>query len=274
MFLDVPPGVDPRPYLRDVATRAHPEHLGVGVGPRLVHALGAAIPGLRDLPSPAGPAGPMPSTPTNLLLWVAGDDPGVAFHRMREALRPLEARRATDSVLAFRHRTGHDLSGFEDGTENPTGEKAVATALLSGFGPGIDGSSIAAVQRWVHDFEVLNALSDSALSAIVGRDRVTNEELPQAPASAHVKRVTQEDFDPPAFLLRRSMPWVTETEAGLLFIAYARSLDPFEALLRRMVGLDDGVIDGLFQFTKPRTGASFWCPPLHEGRLDLRALGI
>ena len=36
--------------------------------------------------------------------------------------------------------------------------------------------------------------------------------------------------------------------------------------------LDDGVIDGLFRFTQPVSGAYYWCPPVHDGRLDLRAL--
>ena len=57
-------------------------------------------------------------------------------------------------------------------------------------------------------------------------------------------------------------------------MAFAASLDPFDAILRRMVGLDDGVVDALFRFTRPVTGATFWCPPLRDGRLDLRALRV
>ena len=41
-----------------------------------------------------------------------------------------------------------------------------------------------------------------------------------------------------------------------------------------MTGVEDGVSDALFRFTRPVTGAYFWCPPLLGGRLDLRALGI
>lgn len=46
------------------------------------------------------------------------------------------------------------------------------------------------------------------------------------------------------------------------------------ALLRRMVGVEDGIGDALFSFTRPISGAYFWCPPLREGKLDLRALGL
>lgn len=50
--------------------------------------------------------------------------------------------------------------------------------------------------------------------------------------------------------------------------------DAFDAQLRRMVGLEDGISDALFRFTRPVTGSDFWCPPIADGRLDLRALGV
>jgi putative iron-dependent peroxidase len=40
-----------------------------------------------------------------------------------------------------------------------------------------------------------------------------------------------------------------------------------------MVGAEDGIVDALFRFTKPVTGAYFWCPPVQRGRLDFRAIG-
>lgn len=30
----------------------------------------------------------------------------------------------------------------------------------------------------------------------------------------------------------------------------------------------------LFRFTRPVTSAYFWCPPIENGRLDLRVLGL
>jgi putative iron-dependent peroxidase len=41
-----------------------------------------------------------------------------------------------------------------------------------------------------------------------------------------------------------------------------------------MVGAEDGIADALFKFTTPVTGSYFWCPPVKNGRLDLRALGM
>jgi putative iron-dependent peroxidase len=44
--------------------------------------------------------------------------------------------------------------------------------------------------------------------------------------------------------------------------------------MRRMLGLEDGLVDALFGFSRPLTGAHFWCPPVREGRLDLRHLDL
>lgn len=70
------------------------------------------------------------------------------------------------------------------------------------------------------------------------------------------------------------MPWADGARAGLVFVAFGKSLDAFEAQLRRMVGAEDGVVDALFKFTRPISGSYFWCPPMRNGRLDLRALGL
>lgn len=68
------------------------------------------------------------------------------------------------------------------------------------------------------------------------------------------------------------MPWADATRAGLVFTGFGHSLDAFEALLRRMTGAEDGITDALFGFTRPVTGAYFWCPPVRQGRLDLSAI--
>ncbi|RBJ65700.1 peroxidase, partial [Pseudomonas sp. MWU12-2534b] len=60
--------------------------------------------------------------------------------------------------------------------------------------------------------------------------------------------------------------------AGLMFLAFGHSFEAFEAQLRRMSGLDDGIVDGLYRFSRPITGGYYWCPPLREGRLDLSVL--
>jgi putative iron-dependent peroxidase len=63
-----------------------------------------------------------------------------------------------------------------------------------------------------------------------------------------------------------------------MFVAFGKSFDAFEAQMRRMAGLDDGIVDALFQISRPVTGAYFWCPPVRQDatgtRLDLRQVGL
>ncbi|MCF8178401.1 MAG: Dyp-type peroxidase, partial [Sulfuritalea sp.] len=119
-----------------------------------------------------------------------------------------------------------------------------------------------------------DAMSGEEQDNAIGRRRSDNEELDDAPPSAHVKRTAQESFNPEAFVLRRSMSWTDGNAAGLVFVAFGKSFAAFEAQLKRMVGAEDGVTDALFRFTRPVTGAYFWCPPMKNGRLDLSSLGL
>ena len=131
------------------------------------------------------------------------------------------------------------------------------------------GASFAAIQQWQHDLDGFAALPAQERDHIIGRRHGDNEELDDAPESAHTKRTAQESFTPEAFVVRRSMPWAENGQAGLMFLAFGHSFDAFEAQLRRMSGLEDGIVDGLYRISKPLTGGYYWCPPLKDGRLDL-----
>jgi putative iron-dependent peroxidase len=252
----------------------------LGLGPMSVGALGTAVPGLREMPDLSGPAVTVPRTPAALWCWLRGEDRGDLVHLARHMEKAAAlALSLTQVVETFRHGRGpnghgRDLTGYEDGTENPEGDAAMTAALVQGQGAGLDGASFVALQQWRHDFDAFDALGAQGQDLAIGRRRSDSEELDTAPASAHVKRTAQEDFEPEAFVLRRSMPWAQGREAGLMFVAFGRSFDAFEAQMRRMAGIDDGIVDALFQFSRPVSGAYFWCPPLRDGRLDLRRLGL
>jgi len=269
------PGSDPRGALSSLLEMIDGERVVAGIGMPVVLSLKAKVEGLRTFPSQSGPGVSVPATPSALWCWLRGDDRGDILHAGRRIARAASAAFALDKAIdAFQYGTGLDLTGYEDGTENPRGEKAVEVAVVGGSGPGIDGSSFVAVQQWVHDLDRFDAMGGAKQDESIGRRRSDNEELGDAPASAHVKRTAQESFEPAAFILRRSMPWADGEAEGLVFVAFGRSLDPFEALLRRMTGAEDGVTDALFRFTRPVTGSYYWCPPVAKSRLDLRAIGI
>ncbi len=272
LFLSRESGIKPAAARKAIALLARAlagkPHV-IGFSATLAKALGRQIPGLRDFVRFPDARVDLPVTQSDVWIWLRGNDAGELFHETRLLLGAVAGLLKLDELVpAFRFRSGHDLSGYEDGTENPKGAQARRWAIAP------DGASFVAVQRWEHRFERFDAMSPKARNEAVGRDLASNEELPDAPDTAHVKRTAQESFDPQAFVLRRSMPWTEGARAGLMFVAFGRSFDAFEAQLERMSGAADGRIDGLFGFTRPLGGGYYWCPPLAaDGRPDVSALG-
>lgn len=261
--------------LHALAEQVDGEKTLLAIGESLTRALATSVPGLKTFPAQSGLAIEVPSTPAALCCWLRGDDRGELFHRSGQIADLLSPGfELMDVQDTFQYDANRDLSGYEDGTENPEGEEAIAAAIVQGQGEGMDGSSFLAIQQWLHDFEQLQAMSETERDDVIGRHVADNEEFDEAPESAHVKRAAQESFEPEAFMLRRSMPWADGMDAGLMFVAFGKSFAAYEAVLNRMLGHEDGISDALFTFTRPVTGAYFWCPPMRNGRLDLRAIGL
>ncbi len=268
-------GVRPQAALRALAAIADGESCVVGLGAVLLFALQKRIEGLRPFPHHKGEGVDVPSTPAALWCWLRGEDRGEIVLHAREIEKILAPAFETTGVIdAFKYGRGLDLTGYEDGTENPRGKKAAEAAIVRDKRAGFGGASFVAVQQWVHDLDRFGAMPRKDQDNTIGRRRSDNQEIAAAPLSAHVKRTAQESFSPEAFVLRRSMPWADATRAGLVFVAFGKSLDAFDAQLKRMVGADDGMVDALFTFTRPVTGVYFWCPPVKNGRLDFRAIGL
>lgn len=261
--------------LRDLAPLVDGERVVVGFGQPLAAALKADIAGLKPFPQLTAPGLAIASAPEAVWVWLRGDERGDILHRSRRITRALAPAFTLDDCRdAFKYDGGRDLSGYEDGTENPVEEAAVEAALVGSDQPALTGSSFVAVQRWQHNFDAFDAMSEHAQNHTIGRRRSDNEELDDAPESAHVKRTAQESFSPEAFVLRRSMPWADGNTGGLIFVAFGRSFAAFEAQLKRMTGGEDGTVDALFSFTQPLTGGYYWCPAMKDGKLDLSPLGL
>jgi putative iron-dependent peroxidase len=275
LVFDLDPGADPAPGLRAIAEEPAAGGCVIGIGEPLCRALRGNVAGLRGFPALSGVGVAFPSTQGALWVYLLGAERGEVLDRAMAIQRKLgDGWRLLEEVDAFRYRGGRDLTGYEDGTENPKGDAAVEAAVIADGAPGVKGGSFVAVQRYVHDLARFNGFDVDARDAIIGRHHDTNEEISDAVATAHVKRSAQESFDPPAFMLRRSMPWGDVREHGLYFVAYVEALDRFERVLRRMAGLDDGEVDGLLRITRAISGGYYFCPPLAGKTLDLRALGL
>jgi porphyrinogen peroxidase len=264
--------------LKQLLQAADGQRIVVGLSADLCKTLGLKAPReLRAFKTPAGSKLKLPETHIDLLVWLRAtpaQDRGdlLAISRKVKALLG-EAFVLAEAVEAFQHLSknstkSRDLTGFEDGTENPKGQKA------RDFGFALDGSSFLALQKWQHKWDNIAKMSPTEQNQAIGRNKQTNAELETAPPSAHIKRTTQEDFTlsdgTEGFNLRRSMPWSDGVNSGLMFAAFGKSFEAFELQLARMAGADDGITDAVFQMSKPITGSYFWCPPAVAGEITYK----
>ncbi len=262
--------------LTRLAARVDGQGVVMGIGVKLAMALGKNIPSLENMPHYQQGHLDLPANQHDLFLWLRADDDSASIGELAHralALDELLLKNFTQKEHkdAFKY-SGRDLTGYEDGTENPEGDKAIEAAFVTHGPAGIVGSSYVAFQPWLHDIAVFKKHSQQQQDDIIGRRLSDNEEFAEAPASAHVKRAAQESFSPEAFMLRRSMPWVSGPNNGLVFVAFGKDFTAYDAIMRRMIGADDGLVDGLFSFSQPQGGGFYWCPPVVAGQIDLQAL--
>lgn len=176
-----------------------------------------------------------------------------------------DAAEVLDEVHGFRYLDRRDLTGFIDGTENPTGRDRAAAALIGAEDPDFAGGSYVFTQRYVHNLKKWAALHTTDQERVIGRRKRDSKELSvkSKPPTAHISRVTIEEAGTELKIVRHSFPYGTVSEAGLFFIAYCRNLDIPERMLRRMMGTaEDGLHDKLMEFSTAVSGATFFAPSL------------
>lgn len=204
-----------------------------------------------------------PATPADLFLHIHSPRHDANMMLVREFVRNLAGHAAVvEEVMGFKHLGGRDLTGFVDGTENPTGDERSEVALVADDSR-FAGGSFVSIQRYVHNLPRWDALPVPEQEQVVGRTKDDDEELDDdvKPASAHIARVVIEEDGEELEVLRHSLPYGSTAENGLYFVAYCSTPGPFRRMLERMVLRDeDGYYDRLLDFTRAVTGASFFTP--------------
>lgn len=199
----------------------------------------------------------MPATQHDVVLWLSGSAYDVVFDMTRgaiAALDPLAAVAREASAWSYRH--DRDLTGFIDGTENPSLVDAPEVALVPQGRPGA-GGSVLLLQQWAHDAAAWEALPVARQEQAMGRTKLDSVELEDRAPSSHVARTDQERFGD---VFRRNMPYGTATDHGTMFVGFSAEQRPLAAMLASMAGLDDGVRDELTYYTRPLSGAYYFVP--------------
>ncbi|GAB2717294.1 Dyp-type peroxidase [Streptomyces bullii] len=218
---------------------------------------------LRPFRELAGPRHLAPATPGDLFFHIKAARPDLCFALAAELVRRLDARvTVRDEVQAFSYFDSRNLLGFVDGTENPVGPAAAEAALVGPEDPGFWGGSYALVQKYLHDVEAWEALAVEAQEKVIGRTKLTNLELDVPGSHKDVNTVTGPDGTEQE-ILRSAMPFGRpgHGEFGTYFVAYARTPEVPETMLRRMfLGGPDGGPDPLLDYSRAVTGNLFFVP--------------
>ena len=199
----------------------------------------------------------MPATQHDAVLWVSGSAYDVVFDVSRAALAALAGLAsiaAETSSWPYRHDL--DLTGFIDGTENPTLIEAPELVLIPDGKPGA-GGTILLLQKWVHDAAAWEALPVAIQEQVIGRKKLDSVELEDKPPDSHVASTDQDRFGK---IFRRNMPYGTVTDHGTMFIGFSAQQGPLTAMLRSMAGVAGGTRDALTRYTRPLSGAYYVIP--------------
>jgi len=210
----------------------------------------------------------MPATQHDLWLWVAGHAYDKVFDVTREAVQALaQLAILALEVAGWTYRENRDLTGFIDGTENPSLSEAPEVALVPDGSPGA-GGSVVLVQKWTHDTTAFEALQIDEQEKVIGRTKETSTELAEEVrgAQSHVSRTVIEVNGVEQHIFRRNTPFGTATEHGTMFIGFSCDQQRLARMLNRMAGAEDGIRDALTRYTTAVSGAYYFVPSVEALR--------
>jgi putative iron-dependent peroxidase len=198
----------------------------------------------------------MPATQHDAVLWLSGSAYDVVFETARAAIAALhDVATVAEETSSWPYQHDRDLTGFIDGSENPTLIEAPEFAVI-GEGPGA-GGTILLLQKWSHDATAWESLSVTEQEQVIGRRKDDSVELEDKPDDSHVARTDQDDFGK---IFRRNMPYGTVTDHGTMFVGFSSDQRRLSEMLENMAGLKDGLRDALTKYTQPATGAYYFVP--------------
>jgi putative iron-dependent peroxidase len=210
----------------------------------------------------------MPATQHDAVLWLSGSAYDVIFDTARAAIASLRDRAlVAEETSSWPYRHDLDLTGFIDGTENPTLIEAPEVALVHQGSPGA-GGTILLLQKWEHDATAWESLSVEEQERVIGRTKSDSVELEDRPDDSHVGSTDQERFGD---IFRRNMPYGTVMNHGTMFVGFAGEQRRLSAMLESMAGLTSGTRDALTRFTHPLTGAYYFVPSTESVRARIGA---
>ena len=205
----------------------------------------------------------MPATQHDALVWMSGSAYDVVFDMARSVIHDLTGQASLgEQTSSWAYQHDRDLTGFIDGTENPTLLDAPEDALLPEGVPGAAGS-VLLLQKWKHDVAAWEALSTERQEHVMGRTKLDSVEFKNKRPDSHVARTDQGKF---GNIFRRNMPYGDIVDHGTMFVGFSADQKRLSRMLRSMAGLVNGKRDALTRFTQPLTGSYYFVPSVESLR--------
>jgi putative iron-dependent peroxidase len=194
----------------------------------------------------------MPSTQHDALVWLSSSAYDVIFDMARAVVHDLAGQASlVEETSSWPYRHDRDLTGFIDGSENPTLLDAPVAALLPEGVPGAAGT-VLLLQKWKHKVAEWEALPIEQQERIMGRTKLDSIELQNKRSDSHVARTDQDEFGK---IFRRNMPYGCVDDHGTMFVGFSADQKRLSKML-----------DTLRRFTQPLTGSYYFVPSVDSLR--------
>jgi porphyrinogen peroxidase len=197
------------------------------------------------------------ATQHDVVIWLTGAAYDVVFDLSRSIVAELAGVAVVaHEMVGWPYHRDLDLTGFIDGTENPTLVEAPSVALVPAGSPG-EGSSILLLQQWEHIASAWEALPVPGQESVIGRRKADSAELDPKPKTSHVARTDQDVFGK---IFRRNIAYGSVGVHGTIFVGFSATQKNLATMLDSMVGRGADPPDKLTAFTRAVTGAYYVIP--------------
>jgi putative iron-dependent peroxidase len=251
----------------------HATNVVVGIRPSIwaeVEPGAAALAGADFRAIQAADGYTLPETQRDAWVWITGATAGSVFDTATLLATAVEGSgEIVAETQGFGYRETRDLTGFRDGTENPTVAEAMDLLPVPDGQPGAGGTCLL-LQSWLHEGAAWMSLDEHAQERVIGRTKADSVELEESamPADAHVPRTTVQDAAGEELdIFRRNSPVGTMSRHGTLFIGFSPDFERMTTMLEQMLGLDPGgERDALTRYTTALSGAHYFVPSYEQLR--------
>lgn len=223
--------------------------------------------GLHVFEQIKGPKKTAVSTPGDLFFHVRADTMDICYQIVTILHKLLkDVSEPVDETHGFRYRDGRAIIGFVDGTENPHEEEAPLAAYIGSEDEEYAGGSYVFTQKYEHDMEYWEGLSQEEQERSIGRRKWDDLELDDDDKliNAHTQVSKAHDKNGEELkIVRANISYAQPSENlfGTYFIGYSKDFAVTRQMLEHMfLGDPAGNTDRLLDFSTPVTGALYFVP--------------